>query len=87
MWLQLAVIFRYLPYAITTALWTYSGQSMSVAALRQFTATLVYSNSALNSLLYCWKIGEVTQSVKANQKNALLPMSNKIGNGLPPLLY
>ncbi|XP_022788739.1 adenosine receptor A2a-like [Stylophora pistillata] len=64
MWLQLAVVFCYLPYVITTALWTYSGRSVSIAVLRQFAATLVHSNSALNPFLYCWKIREVRQSVK-----------------------
>ena len=64
MCLQLAVAVCYLPHGITTALWTYSGRSSSVTVLRQFTVTLVYVNSALNPLLYCWKIREVRQSVK-----------------------
>nr|XP_058965259.1 melanocortin receptor 4-like [Pocillopora verrucosa] len=64
MCLQLAVAVCYLPHGITTALWTYRGRSSSVTVLRQFTVTLVYVNSALNPLLYCWKIREVRQSVK-----------------------
>ena len=64
MCLQLAVAFCYFPHGITTAFWTYSGLSSSVTVLRQFTLTLVYVNSALNPLLYCWKIREVRQSVK-----------------------
>ena len=64
MCLQLAVAVCYLPHGITTALWTYSGRSSSVTVLRQFTVTLVYVNSALNPLLYCWRIREVRQSVK-----------------------
>ena len=64
MCLQLAVAVCYLPHGITTALWTYRGRSSSVTVLRQFTVTLVYVNSALKPLLYCWKIREVRQSVK-----------------------
>ena len=64
MCLQLAVAVCYLPHGITTALWTYSGQSSTIIVLRQFTVTLVYVNSTLNPLLYCWKIREVRQSVK-----------------------
>ena len=63
-WLQVAVAVCYLPHGIITALWTYSGQSSAIIVLRQFTITLVYFNSSLNPLLYCWKISELRQSVK-----------------------
>ena len=63
-WLQVAVAVCYLPHGIITALWTYSEQSSAIIVLRQFTITLVYFNSSLNPLLYCWKISEVRQSVK-----------------------
>ena len=64
MWLQLAIAVCYLPHGIVTALWTYSGQSSSIIVLRQFTVTLIYLNSSLNPILYCWKIREVRQAVK-----------------------
>ena len=63
-WLQVAVAVCYLPHGIITALWSYSGQSSAIIVLRQFTITLVYFNSTLNPLLYCWKISEVRQLVK-----------------------
>ena len=63
-WLQVAVAVCYLPHGIITALWTYSGQSSAIIVLRQSTLTLVYFNSTLNPLLYCWKISEVRQLVK-----------------------
>ena len=63
-WLQVAVAVCYLPHGIITALWTYSGQSSAIIVLRQLTLTLVYFNSILNPLLYCWKISEVRQLVK-----------------------
>ena len=63
-WLQVAVAVCYLPHGIITALWTYSGQSSAIIVLRQLILTLVYFNSTLNPLLYCWKISEVRQLVK-----------------------
>ena len=63
-WLQVAVAVCYLPHGIITALWTYSGQSSAITVLRQLTLALVYFNSTLNPLLYCWKISEVRQLVK-----------------------
>ena len=63
-WLQVAVAVCYLPHGIITALWTYSGQSSAIIVLRQLTLTLVYFNSTLNPLLYCWKISEVRKLVK-----------------------
>ena len=64
MWLQLTIAVCYLPHGIVTALWTYGRQSLSIIVLRQFTLTLVYLNSSLNPILYCWKIREVRQAVK-----------------------
>ena len=63
-WLQVAVAVCYLPHGIITALWTYSGQSSAISVLRQLTLALVYFNSTLNPLLYCWKISEVRQLLK-----------------------
>ena len=63
-WLQVAVAVCYLPHGIITALWTYSGQSSAITVLRQLTLALVYFNSTLNPLLYCWKISEVRQLLK-----------------------
>ena len=64
LWLQLTLVVCYLPHGIVTALWTHSGQSSSVILLRQFSMTLVYLNSTLNPILYCWKMAEVRQAVK-----------------------
>ncbi|XP_078351483.1 melanocyte-stimulating hormone receptor-like [Oculina patagonica] len=64
LWLQLTLVLCYLPHGIVTALSTHTGQSSSVILLRQFSMTLVYLNSTLNPILYCWKITEVRQAVK-----------------------
>ena len=38
--------------------------SSSLFIALEFSLALVYLNSSLNPVLYCWKIGEVRQAVK-----------------------
>ena len=60
LWVQLALLVCYLPYAAVLLLKV----TASVFLARQYTVTLVYLNSSLNPILYCWKIKEVRQAVK-----------------------
>ena len=64
LWVQGTLVICYLPYVIVVALKPKRGMSLSIYRAQQFTATLVYLNSSLNPLLYCWKIREVRQAVK-----------------------
>ena len=64
LWLQLVLIICYLPHGLVEALLTFLGLSSAAVLARQFTATLVFSNSSLNPILYFWKIAEVRQAVK-----------------------
>ena len=64
LWVQGTLVICYLPYVIVVALKPQRGMSLSIYRAQQFTATLVYLNSSLNPLLYCWKIREVRQAVK-----------------------
>ena len=64
LWLQLALIVCYLPEGIVGVLWTNSGLSSPVYLAGRYTTCLVYLNSSLNPILYCWKIREVRQAVK-----------------------
>ena len=64
LWVQGTLVICYLPYGIVVALTSDRGMSSSLYRAWQFTATLVYLNSLLNPLLYCWKIREVRQAVK-----------------------
>ena len=62
LWVQLAFVACYAPIGITTAL-TFIGIESHVVAF--FTSnSLVYFNSTLNPILYCWKIKEVKKEVK-----------------------
>ena len=64
LWVQGTLFICYLPYGIVLALQPLRGMTLSIYRAQQFTATLVYLNSSLNPLLYCWKIREVRQAVK-----------------------
>ena len=64
LWVQLALVVCYLPHTMVDVLITQRGFSRSLYLARQFTPTLVYLNSSLNPILYCWKIREIRQAVK-----------------------
>ena len=70
-WLQLTLIACYLPHGIVTALWTNNELFPSVFLATKYTVTLVFLNSSLNPILYCWKIQEVRQSVKDTVRQVL----------------
>ena len=65
LWLQLTLVVCYLPHGVSGALmFTEVKLSPSVFIAGQCTSTLIYFNSTLNPILYCWKIKEVKQAVK-----------------------
>ena len=64
LWVQVTLVVCYLPAAIVVALTPQRGISTSTYLNKQFTISLVFLNSSLNPLLYCWKIREVRQAVK-----------------------
>ena len=64
LWVQGTLVICYLPYVIVVPLTLHRGMSLSLNRALKFTVTLVYLNSSLNPLLYCWKIREVRQAVK-----------------------
>ena len=68
LWVQVVLVACYLPYGIVVALWAYAGLQSVVFLVAQCTITLVYLNSSLNPLIYCWKIKELRQVVKQTIK-------------------
>ena len=71
LWLQFMLVVCYLPYLILVALVVNLGPSSSVSLAWSYSVTLVYLNSSLNPILYCWKIDEVKQAVKDTIRQAL----------------
>ena len=63
-WLQLTLVACYLPFSVVVALLANSGLSSSSFVAFQYAATLVFFNSSLNPIFYCWKIDEVRLAVK-----------------------
>ena len=64
MWVQGTLVACYLPYSIASILALQREISLSVYRALALTLSLVYLNSSLNPLMYCWKIREVRQAVK-----------------------
>ncbi|XP_044169364.1 trace amine-associated receptor 2-like [Acropora millepora] len=67
-WVQLAFVFCYFPLftfliLAQTTNWLKTGSIFHASAL-----TVVYFNSTLNPILYCWKIREVREAVKTTVK-------------------
>ena len=69
MCVQLALVSCYLPYLLVSSFAYRKMRRRQAAAFYlavKSTVTLLYFNSSLNPILYCWKIKEVRQAVKDN---------------------
>ena len=62
LWVHFTLLACYLPYSIVSGLKAITGDTFAVA--EGFTATLIFFNSSVNPVLYCWRIREVRQAVK-----------------------
>ena len=63
LWVQLTLVLCYLPHTITDVFLARKEESPSLLVAVLFKGTLIYLNSSLNPLLYCWKIEEVRRAV------------------------
>ncbi|KAL9960113.1 hypothetical protein ACROYT_G033520 [Oculina patagonica] len=75
MWVEGTLVACYLPYSTVIAVITSYGSSPILDVFWKISVTLVYLNSSLNPILYCWKIREVRQEVK-NTIRQLFCLSN-----------
>ena len=67
LWLQTALVFCYLPYLLVAPFANREIQNTHESAFYiplYTTVTLMFFNSTLNPILYCWKIKEVRRTVK-----------------------
>ncbi|XP_078363922.1 melanocortin receptor 4-like [Oculina patagonica] len=60
-WVQVALVVCYVPFCMVS-IFRINDKTYDMSWLA--TTTLVYLNSSLNPILYCWKIKEVRQAVK-----------------------
>ena len=70
-WLQLTLVVCYFPHGVAAFFVISSGLSRHVYNAWYYTVTLVFLNSSLNPILYCWKIEEVKQAVKTTIRQVL----------------
>ena len=72
-WLQLTLVACYLPFNIVSAVGAKSplSASRSLILAEMYTVTLVYLNSSLNPILYCWRLDEVRQAAKNTIRQVL----------------
>ena len=64
-WVQLASVACHAPYVLTSLIRLVNENSKVLDISYLFSLTLLYLNSSLNPILYCWKIKEVRQQVKS----------------------
>ena len=68
LWIQSTLIICYLPFVLDgiagRLLSTQNELSSTELLVKVYTITLVYLNSSLNPILYCWKIRELREAVK-----------------------
>ena len=67
-WVQLALLFSYLPIFIFLILSTVADLYKVGSIFHMSALTVVYFNSTLNPILYCWKIHDVREAVKTTLK-------------------
>ena len=80
LWLQFALVACYLPYAIVGIVGAKSTASTSRKLPSLFLAkaaaiTLIYFNSSLNPILFCWRMTSVRQAVKDTIRQVLCYLS------------
>ena len=74
-WLQLTLVACYLPFGAVAVLVTNGGLSSTpYFCAWSYTTTLVYLNSSLNPVLYCWKLEEVRQATEGHNQTSALPL-------------
>ena len=67
-WVQLALVLCYFPMFIFFGLAMATNWYRKVSIFYVCASTVVYFNSTLNPILFCWKIREVRQAVKTTVK-------------------
>ena len=70
LWIQMTFLVCYLPFGIALGIPTITGVgNPSTGLALSITLLLLFFNSSLNPLLYCWKMREVRQAVKTTIRN------------------
>jgi len=65
----LVYLICYLPFSINVAVTTISGPSISFKRFSLFSWTVLFLNSSLNPLIYCWKMRHIRHAVMEISQN------------------
>ena len=69
LWLLAAMIICNFPVFLVSIIDTATSPNLSLMMVQYFAIALIYFNSSLNPLLYCWKIREIRNAVKEILRN------------------
>ena len=56
-------VILYLPFCATMFVETFTGYTLAVKITYDYVTTVVFINSFLNPIVYCWRIGEIRRAV------------------------
>ena len=62
-YVYLVFLFSYMPFIICQAAFTVNGPGTSLKRLFTFSLTLIYLNSSLNPVIYCWKMRHIRHAI------------------------
>ena len=65
MWVQLALVTCYVPFGIVSVLTSFNVKGVEYNSAYTAAGTLIFLSSSLNPILYCYKMREVRQAVRA----------------------
>lgn len=64
LWVYFTLVASYLPFTVVQVLNAVHGDSPAIAVAEGSTTILVYLNSSINPIIYCWRIREIREAVK-----------------------
>ena len=80
-WVQLALVVWFVPFYIAFFVIVLSGwQGTTLDFLAASAATVLYSNSSLNPILYCLKIKDVRRAMKTTVRRLFCGLQNLLGH-------
>ena len=79
LWVQMTLLACYIPYGIVSIFALTGFRSPSFDLAWDSTLTLLFLNSTLNPLLYCWKIRHLRQAVMGTVRSCCCSMTESCG--------
>ena len=71
LFVYLALLVCYLPNACLLVMYSILGQNTTIKTMQLYTVTLLFLNSSLNPLIYCWKMRHIRQAVMDILRNIM----------------